>query len=105
MTKLIAATTLILMLTSAADAGSWIKIERPCGSKCAPPQPARVMSPSECCAVGSVRFRDLSKTESSGSSIMVGASNQPDYESRSRMVVRSLYGTSVINSTFRSYSR
>lgn len=37
--------------------------------------------------------------------MMVGASNQPDYESRSRTVIRSSYGTSVINGIYRSYSR
>lgn len=37
--------------------------------------------------------------------MMVGASNQPDYESRSRTVIRSSYGTTVINGTYRSYSR
>jgi hypothetical protein len=85
MTKLIAATTLILMLTSAADAESWMKVERPCGSKC--PQETQSAAPP---AVGSVRFRDNSP---------------PDYESRSRTVIQTRYGTSVINSTYRSYSR
>jgi hypothetical protein len=32
-------------------------------------------------------------------------SGRPDYESRSQTVIQSRYGTSVINGTYRSYSR
>jgi hypothetical protein len=60
--------------------------------------------PPACCAVGSVRFRDLSKPEMP-TGIMVGASNRPVYESHSRTVITSRYGTTVINGVYRSYSR
>jgi hypothetical protein len=85
MTKLIAATTLILMLTSAADAGSWLKIERPCGSKC-PVVQSDASRPQAFPMVGAVRFREF---------------KEPTYQSRT--VITSDYGTSVY--TFRSYSR
>ena len=91
----IVAMLLATAIVSPSNAGSWIKVERPCGSKCAAPQPARVMSPSECCAVGGVRFHEVGP--------------QPSYVSRSQMVIESNIGgrtsTSVIDSTYRSYSR
>jgi len=86
-----------MLLTTAivmpASAGSGIKIERPCGTKCTPPAPpTRTFSMAECCAIGTVRFHDLTK-------------DQPSYQSVSRMVIRSSYGTSVIDSTYTAYSR
>jgi hypothetical protein len=42
MTKLIAATTILMLLASAASAEPWAKIEKPCGNHCAPAgQPER----------------------------------------------------------------
>jgi hypothetical protein len=71
--------------------------------------PSNAGSPADfyanCCVVGSVRFRDLSKETQGGSPIMVGASNRPDYESYSRTVIRSNYGTTVIRGIYRSNSR
>lgn len=103
--KLIATAAIATAIASPSIAGSWIKVERPCGSRCAAPQPTTAMSPSECCAVGSVRFRDLTKAEVGRPIIMVGASNPQVYETRSRTIVRSNYGTSVIDGVYRSYSR
>jgi len=57
---------------------------------------------ANCCVIGSVRFRDLSKEPQSSPSIMVGASNPTVYESRT--VIRSNYGTTVIRGISR-YSR
>jgi hypothetical protein len=94
--QMIAAVVAVLLNTSTSNAGSLI--EKPCGNKCAAPQPT-VTQP----VIGGVKFRRLD--EPLGRPIMVGASNRPDYESHSRMVIRSRYGTSVINSTYRSYSR
>jgi hypothetical protein len=68
--------------------------------------PSSAGSPADfyanCCVVGSVRFRDLSKEPQSSPPIMVGASNPTVYESRT--VIRSNYGTTVIRGIHR-YSR
>jgi hypothetical protein len=80
--ELIAATILILSLTSAANAIDWSKIEQPpCGSNC--PQPLRAMPPDK----PKMRYIEV-----------------PNCNSRSQTVIQSRYGTSVINSTHCTYS-
>ena len=88
MKTVIIAMLLATAIVSPSNAGNGIIIEQPCGNKCSNPLATRSVSPPP--AVGSVRFRDL---------------RGPDYQSRSQTVIRSPYGTSVINSTYRSYSR
>ena len=83
MKTIIVAMLLATAIVSPSNAGNGIIIERPCGSKCVAPQPTQAPT------VG-IRFRDL---------------RGPDYQSRSQTVIHSRYGTSVINSTYRSYSR
>ena len=80
--KLIATAAIATAIASPSNAGSWIKVERPCGSKCGPPPQL-------------VPFRQTSAE----------MPPVPTYQSRSQTVIRSSYGTSVINSTYRSYSR
>jgi hypothetical protein len=89
MTKLIAATTLILMLTSAADA----EVPLLWRDGVAIPCPQCVVRPT-------LGWRPVTELPAG---IMVGASNPTVYESRSQTVIRSNYGTSVIYR--RSYSR
>jgi hypothetical protein len=84
MKKFITSTAMLMLFTSIANAGSWFKVERPCGSKCAAPQ--SVARTTGLPVVGAVRFREFS---------------DPTYQSRT--VITSDYGTSVY--TFRSYSR
>ena len=48
--------------------------------------PSYAVDPSQCCAVGSVRFRDLSKPNTSRP-VMVGASNTDYYRNQSATVV------------------
>jgi hypothetical protein len=98
----IVAMLLATAIASPSNAGSGIKIEKPCWNKCSAPQPAPRPHPADfyanCCVVGSVRFVDHSKDNASSSSV-----------SRSQMVIESNIGgmrsTSVIDSTYRSYSR
>ena len=93
----IVAMLLASAIASPASAGGF-KIEKPCGTRgaerCIPPAPPpRPFTMAECCAVGTVRFVDHSKN------------NRSTYVSSSRMVINSNYGTSVIDSTYRSSSR
>ena len=100
MKTIIVAMLLTTAIVSPSNAGSGIKIEKPCGNKCSAPQPAPRLQLADfyatCCAVGSVRFVDHSKDNASSSSV-------------SRMVIESNIGgtrsTSVIDSTYRSYWR
>jgi hypothetical protein len=89
MKKLITITAMLMLVTSTANAGSWFKVDRPCGSgsssKCVAPRP--ILRPVPVWSVvGGVKFREL---------------KDPDYQSRT--VITSDYGTSVY--TYRSYSR
>jgi hypothetical protein len=93
-TAIIVAMILATAIISPASAGSGIKIEVPCGSKCAAPQPA----PQANAPMIGIRF-------SKGDEFTGGMTTGPDYVSRSQTVIRSRYGTSVINSTYRSYRR
>ena len=87
--QVIAAVVAVLLTTSTSNAGSRIKMEKPCGSKCTAPQPT---NPN---GIPGMTFRRTGE----------GNIGTPDYVSRSQTVIRSTYGTSVINSTYRSYSR
>jgi hypothetical protein len=86
----IVAMLLATAIASPSNAGSLIKVERPCASKCIVLEPVVLRPVPVWSVVGGVRFREL---------------KDPDYESRSQMFITSSYGTSVINSTYRSYSR
>jgi hypothetical protein len=84
------AAAVVLLTTSTSNAESWIKVERPCGSKCAAPQPTAVVSGRP---ILGMRPREVGP--------------QPSNVSRSQTVIESNIGgttsTSVINSTYRSY--
>lgn len=98
----IIAVLLATAIVSPSNAGSGIKIEKPCWNKCSAPQPAPRLVPANfyanCCVVGSVKFVDQSKDNAGSSSV-----------SRSQMVIESNIGgmksTSVIDSAYHSYWR
>jgi hypothetical protein len=85
MKKFITSTAMLMLFASTANAGNWIKVDRPCASECVAPRP--ILRPVPVWSVvGGVKFREL---------------KDPDYQSRT--VITSDYGTSVY--TYRSYSR
>jgi len=86
--RILIAAAIAIAIASPSNAGNGIIIERPCGSNCAAAQPTQAR------AVG-MPFRRTGD----------GGVGDATYQSRSQTVIRSVYGTSVINSTFRSYSR
>jgi hypothetical protein len=83
MSRMITAVILVLMTASIANAGSWVTIEKPCGNKC-PRIVTTYPDPN-----------DWARRTPTGP--------VPTAEIRSQAVINSSYGTSVINSTYRSY--
>jgi hypothetical protein len=78
----IIAALLATAIVSPSSAGSWLKTEHPCGSKCSPPKP----------------------TPPGGWNVRAPIYYVPDYVSRSTMVITHSDGsTSTINSTYQSY--
>jgi hypothetical protein len=71
--------------TPHANAGSWLKQEKPCGTKCVMAAPARPQDPFAHQNLGDPNRGNLV------------------YQSQSRSVFQSSYGTSVINGTLRIY--
>jgi hypothetical protein len=111
MKKITTIATAILLATSIvspSNAGSWIKEDKPCGSKCPPISATRPLFPNGSTMVSYPNGLPAN-VEISGPRPVGGYVTVPSYQGSSQMIITSRIGnttsSSVINSTYQSYRR